>query len=298
MMDLNELQYFVQVAQARSFTAAAAHLGVPKSSVSRAIAGLEQRLGVRLIERTTRSMALTEAGEIYLERCRRVMEEAELADLSIGALQAVPRGRLRIGAPVAYARFMLGPRLAEFSRRYPELRVQLQITAAESTPQQANLDVLIRPGPLEDSALLARPLATIHLGLYASPAYLKGKKPPETPSDLSQFDALLTACGPLGQPAEHATWRLHRGKETQEVRMQARLSVPDPSINLQLALDGAGVAILARHGAQQAVAKKQLMRVLPAWEPDPVELFALYPARLNSSPKVRALLEFLRDGAG
>ena len=296
MIDLNELQYFVQVSQARSFTAAAAHFGVPKSSVSRAIAGLEQRLGVRLIERTTRSMALTEAGEIYLERCRRVIEEAELADLSIGAMQAVPRGRLRIGAPVAFARFMLGPRLAEFARRYPELRVQLQITAGESTPQQANLDVLIRPGPLEDSSLLARPLATIPLGLYASPSYLKHCKLPKTPVDLSRLDALITACGPLGQPAEHTVWRLQRGNDTQEVRVEARLSVPDPTINHQLALDGAGVAILARHGAEKEVAKKRLVRVLPAWEPEPVELFALYPARLNSSPKVRALLEFLRDG--
>ncbi|MBT2118363.1 LysR family transcriptional regulator [Dyella sp. LX-66] len=294
MIDLNELQYFVQVAQARSFTAAGAHFGVPKSSVSRAIAALEQRLGVRLIERTTRSMALTEAGEIYLERCRRVVEEAELADLSIGSMQAAPRGRLRIGAPIAFARFMLGPRLAEFSRRWPELRVQLQITAGESTPQQANLDVLIRPGPLEDSSLLARPLATIRLGLYASPAYLKGRKAPKTPADLSQLDALITACGPLGQPAEQTMWRLHRGKEVQEVRVEARLSVPDPTINHQLALDGAGVAILAQHGAAQALAKKQLVRVLPAWEPEPVELFALYPARLNASPKVRALLEFLR----
>lgn len=295
MIDLNELQYFVQVSRARSFTAAAAHFGVPKSSVSRAIAGLEQRLGVRLIERTTRSVALTEAGEIYLERCRRVIEEAELADLSIGSMQAVPRGRLRIGAPVAYARFMLGPRLAEFSRRYPELHVQLQITSTEATPQQADLDVLIRPGPLEDSSLLARPLATIQLGLYASPAYFKGRKLPKTPADLSEIDALITACGPSGKPAEHTLWRLHRGKDTQEVRVQARLSVPDPTINHQLALDGAGVAILARHGAAQAVAKKQLVRVLPAWAPEPVELFALYPARLNSSPKVRALLEFLRD---
>jgi len=295
MIDLNELQYFVQVAQARSFTAAAAHFGVPKSSVSRAIAALEQRLGVRLIERTTRSVALTEAGEIYLERCRRVIEEAELADLSIGAMQAVPRGRLRIGAPVAYARFMLGPRLAEFARRYPELRVQMQITAVELTPQQANLDVLIRPGPLEDSSLLARPLATIELGLYASPSYLKGRKLPKTPADLSGLEALITACGPSGQPAEHAIWRLHRGKEAQEVRVEARLSVPDPTINHQLALDGGGVAVLARHGAAQAVAKKQLVRLLPAWEPEPVKLFALYPARLNSSPKVRALMEFLRE---
>lgn len=295
MIDLNELQYFVQVSQTRSFTAAASHFGVPKSSVSRAIAGLERRLGVRLIERTTRSMSLTEAGQIYLDRCQRVMEEAELADLSIGALQAVPRGRLRVGAPVAYARFMLAPRLPAFTRRYPELRVQVQITSGELTPQQAGLDVLIRPGPLEDSALLARPLATIHLGIYASPAYLKGRKLPKTPADLPPFDAVITTCGPHGKPAENATWRLRRGTETQEVHIDARISVPDPSINMQLTLDGAGISILSRHAAELEVAKKRLVRLLPAWEPEPVRLYAVYPARLNASPKVRALVEFLRE---
>ena len=295
MIDLNELQYFVQVSRARSFTAAADHFGVPKSSVSRAIAALEQRLGVRLIERTTRSVSLTEAGEIYFDRCQRVIEEAELADLSIGTLHATPRGRLRIGAPVAYARFMLAPRLPAFVRRYPELRVQVQMTNGELTPQQAGLDVLIRPGPLEDSSLHARPLARIDLGVYASPAYLKGRKLPKTPAELRQFDALIVACGPQGQPAEQATWRLRRGKEQQEVRVEARLSVPDPTINLQLTMDGAGVAILSRHAAEKAVAKKRLVRLLPAWEPQPVELFALYPARLNSSPKVRALMDFLRE---
>jgi DNA-binding transcriptional LysR family regulator len=298
MIDLNELQYFVQVSRARSFTAAAAHFGVPKSSVSRAIAGLERRLGVRLIERTTRSVSLTEAGEIYLDRCQRVIEEAELADLSIGAMHATPRGRLRIGAPVAFARFMLAPRLPAFVRRYPDLRVQLQMTSGELTPQQANLDVLIRPGPLEDSSLLARPVATIRLGVYASPAYLKGRKLPRTPAELSQYDALIVACGPHGQPAEHATWRLRRGTDTQEVRVEARISVPDPTINLQLTLDGAGVTILSRHAADKEVAKKRLVRLLPAWEPEPVELFALYPARLHSSPKVRALVEFLREERG
>ena len=298
MIDLNELQYFVQVSRARSFTAAADHFGVPKSSVSRAIAGLEERLGVRLIERTTRSVSLTEAGEIYFDRCQRVIEEAELADLSIGAMHAVPRGRLRIGAPVAFARFMLAPRLPEFVRRYPELRLQVQMTGGELTPQQANLDVLIRPGPLEDSSLLARPLATIHLGVYASPAYLKGRKLPKTPADLRQLDALVIACGPHGQPAEHATWRLRRGADTQEVRVEARISVPDPTINLQLAVGGAGVTILSRHAAEKEVARKRLVRLLPAWEPESVQLFALYPAKLNSSPKVRALIEFLREDRG
>src|SRR5215470_17794899 len=148
MTDLNELQFFVHVSQTQSFTLAARHLGVPKSSVSRAIARLEGRLGVRLVERTTRSVALTEAGEIYLDRCRRVLDEAEQADLAVGALLATPRGRLRVGAPVMFARAILGPALGEFLARYPELRVNLQLLGGGAVPREEDLDVVVRAGPL------------------------------------------------------------------------------------------------------------------------------------------------------
>ena len=121
MTNLNELQFFVQVSESQSFTKAAKRLGVPKSSVSRAILKLENRLGVRLVERTTRRVALTEVGELYLSRCRRVIDEAEQADLAVGAMQAKPRGTLRVGAPVAFARSILGPRMGEFLALYPQM---------------------------------------------------------------------------------------------------------------------------------------------------------------------------------
>jgi DNA-binding transcriptional LysR family regulator len=295
MIDLNELQFFVQVSQVQSFTRAAKHFGVPKSTVSRAIASLEGRLGVRLVERTTRRVALTEAGELYLERCQRMLEEAEQADLLIGALQAKPRGRLRVGAPVAFARSILGPILGDFVALYPELRLHLQLLGGEVSPRERALDLVIRPGPLEDSGLLVKPLMQIRLGAYASPGYLENRDVPDSPAALRQLSCITASCGVLGEAGDSAIWRLRRGADVQEVRVESRVSVADPVINYQLAVAGAGVALLSQSVARADLERGRLVRLLPDWEPDPVELHAVYPSRLNSSPKVRVFLQFLRE---
>jgi DNA-binding transcriptional LysR family regulator len=295
MTDLNELQFFTQVARAQSFTVAAKRLGVPKSSVSRAISRLEARLGMRLVQRTTRNVSLTEAGEIYLDRCERVLEEAEQADLAIGALLAKPRGRLRVGAPASFARLILGPVLGEFLSRCPELRLSLQLLGADTSAREGSLDLLIRPGPLEDSGLLMKPLMRIRLGAYASPRYVERCGTPASPADLRQHSCITTSCGTLGEPGDSATWRLHRGAEVKEVRVESRVAAPDPTINHQLAAAGVGIALLPLAVARADVEQHRLVRLLPEWEPDPVELFALYSARLSTSPKVRVFLEFLRE---
>jgi DNA-binding transcriptional LysR family regulator len=295
MPDLNELQLFVKVAQSQSFTVAARGLGIPKSSVSRAVGRLEGRLGVRLIERTTRKVALTEAGELYLDRCRRVLDEAEQADLAVGALAAQPRGILRVGAPVMFVRAIIGPSLSEFLAAYPEVRVHLKILGPDSPAREGRLDLTICPGPLQDSGLLMKPIMRIRLGVYASPSYLNGRTLPESPADLRTLDCMTANCGAHGAPADCAVWRLRRGAESREVKIEARVSVPDPAVNHQLALSGAGVSLLSQNLAQPDIEHGRLVRLLPEWEPEPVELHALYPERLAASPKVRAFLQFLRD---
>jgi DNA-binding transcriptional LysR family regulator len=298
MNNLNELQFFVHVSQTQSFTKAAKRLGVPKSTVSRAIRRLEERLGVRLVERTTRRVALTEVGELYLNRCRRVMEEAQQADLAVGALQGKPRGTLRVGAPMAFARSILGPRMGEFLAMYPEMRVHLQLPNGDESPSEGSLDVVIRSGALEDSGLLVKPLMRIRLGAYASPGYLASRKVPATLADLVELSCITTSCDTRGEPGDFTTWRLRREGELREVRVDVRVSVPDPTINHQLALAGAGVALLAQSVVREDVDQGRLVRVLPDWEPEPVELHALYPSRLDSSPKVRVFLQFLRERFG
>jgi DNA-binding transcriptional LysR family regulator len=297
--DLNELQFFVQVARAQSFTAAAERLGAPKSSVSRAIHRLETRLGVRLLERTTRRVTVTEAGQIYLEHCQRVLDEAEQADLAVGALLGRPRGVLRVAVPVAFARWVLGPALGAFLTSYPELRLQLQLLDIETTIREGDLDVLIRAGPLESSGLLARPLLKIRLGVYASPAYLEQHVLPDSPSDLYRHSCLTTRCGgALTGHGDSTAWRLRRGSELQEVRIESRAQLPDPMINHQLALAGVGVALLAQRSVAADLAQGRLVRLLPDWEPEPIDLHALYASPLHSSPKVRVFLHFLRERLG
>jgi DNA-binding transcriptional LysR family regulator len=297
MTDLNELNVFVEVSRAQSFTSAAKRLGVPKSSVSRSIARLEERLGVRLVERTTRKVALTEAGALYFDRCQRVIDEVEQADLAIGALQATPRGRLRVGAPVTFARAILAPILGDFLALYPEVRLHLRMTAGtgDAPVREGQHDVVIHPGPLEDSALLAKPLMRIRLGVYASPAYLEGRLLPDSPAALRDHACITTSCGgEMGMPADSTAWRLRRGEEVQEVRIDARVAIPDPVINRQLAAAGVGVALLSHRMVRADVERGKLVRLLPDWEPEPIEFHALYPSRLSASPKVRAFVQFVR----
>jgi len=294
-VDLNELQVFAQVSQSLSFTQAAKQLGLPKSAVSRAVSSLERRLGVQLIERTTRKVTLTEVGRVYLGRCQRVMEEAEQADLAIGAMLAKPRGKLRIGAPVAFARFVLGPLLNEFLALYPELRVHIELLGSNASVGDTDLDMVIRAGPIEDSNLLIKPLMRIRLGAYASPAFLERCRRPETPAELRQLACIVTSCGPRGEPGDFATWKLQRNTETREVNVDAHVSVPDPSVHRQLALAGVGIALLGQAEVVNDLKEKKLVRLLPEWEPEPIELYALYASRLSASPKVRVMLEFLSD---
>jgi DNA-binding transcriptional LysR family regulator len=295
MAGLNEIEFFVLVAQTRSFTLTAKRLRVPKSSVSRAIGRLEERLGVQLIERTTRSVRLTEIGGVYLTHCQRVMEEAEQADLAVGAMLAKPRGKLRIGTPVAFARFVLGPLMNEFLAMYPELRVHIELFSGSARSQEEGLDLVVRAGPIEDSGWLVRPLMRVQLGIYASTAFLKRYKRPESPSELRQFPCIVTSCGPQGEAEDFAMWRLRRNSEVREINVDARISVPDPSVHRQLAVAGAGLAMLGQAEVVKDLKERRLVRLLPEWEPEPIELYALYPSRLSASPKVRALLEFLRE---
>lgn len=293
MTDLNELQYFSLVAQLRSFTLAAERLKVPKSSVSRAISRLEQRLDVQLIQRTTRKVQLTEAGRLYLTHCKRAIEEAELGEIAIGAMMATPKGTLRIGTHIGFARFVLQPLLNEFLLLYPEVNVHIDLLQTKERQSDEGLDLVVRTGPLEDSGWLVNPLMQVRFGLYASPALLRRYGRPESPADLRQYPCIVSNCSPLDLPDGSGKWCLQREREIREVQVTARVAVPDPSMHHQLALAGVGIAMLGQAEVVQDLKERRLVRLLPDWEPDAIPLYALHPSRLAASPKVRALLEFL-----
>jgi DNA-binding transcriptional LysR family regulator len=295
-LDLNEIQFFARVAEDRSFTEAARRLRVPKSTVSRAVRQLEHRLGVRLLERTTRRVSLTEVGEIYLNHCRRVMDEAEEAERSVGNMLARPRGLLRVGVPAPFARYVLAPILGEFLALYPEVQIDLQLLISTALPRDLSLDVVVSAGLGGDSDWLVRWLMRVRQGIYASPDFLARHGRPEVPANLRTLPCVTTSCDRVGgEPTSATTWHLHRGEEAAEVKMEARVTVADPEINRQLTLAGAGIAALS-HGLVRAdVEAGRLVRLLPEWELDPIEVYAYYPSRLSASPKVRALLEFLKE---
>ncbi len=288
MRDLNEMGFFVEVARSLSFTAAAHRLGVPKSAVSRSITSLERRLGVRLLERTTRRVALTEVGETYLRHCHRLVEEADDADAAISSIGAEPRGLLRVAANVTFARTVLAPALGDFLNRYPELRLALHLEGNNVDPIQANVDVAIHVGPVADSGLVVKRLAVGQLGIYASRAYLKRRGVPTAPDDLRDHDCAAVAESGLG-----STWTLHRQEETVRVRLKPRLIVRDPVLHMEAALSGAAIVSLPGFLALTAVADGRLVRILPEWEPEPMQIYALYGSRLGMTPKLRAFLEFL-----
>ncbi len=288
--DLNDMSYFAEVARSLSFTSAAQRLGVPKSSVSRSITSLERRLGVRLLERTTRRVALTEVGETYLRHCHRLVEEADEADAAISSLGAEPRGLLRVAANVTFARTVLAAGLGEFLTRYPELRLSLRLEGVNVDPIQANVDVAIHVGPAVDSGLVVRRLAVGRLGIYASCDYIARRGVPDSPEQLQEHD-----CAAVADSGDGSVWVLHRQGETVRVRLKPRLMVRDPVLQMQAALSGAAIAALPGFLALAEVAAGRLVRILPEWEPQPMEIYALYGSRLGMTPKLRAFLDFVTE---
>jgi DNA-binding transcriptional LysR family regulator len=176
---------------------------------------------------------------------------------------------------------------------YPELRLQLQMHNGDGPSRDRNVDLSIWGGPLDDSGFLVKSIMRIGLGTYASPSYLENRETPGSPADLHRHSC-ISKCGMFGEQGDSATWRLRRGDKVQEIRIASRISLPDPTTHHQLAVGGVGVALLSQSLAQVDVEKGRLVRLLPEWEPDPVELYAVYPSRLNSSPKVRAFVQFLQ----
>jgi len=294
MTDLNELQIFAAIAQTMSFTRAAEGLGISKAAVSRALVSLEARLGARLFERTSRQLALTEAGETYLRHARAAMEQAEQADAAVASLNEQPRGTLRVVMPVTLARAFVAPRLAAFLRDYPDLRIEIVLRGGQIDPIAQRVDVAFQTArPNTDAQTIQRRLATAPLGIYASPEYLARAGVLESPADLRQHSCLTITTSHQG-----VTWVLHKGSSIEEVRLHGRATVGDPGILAQLCHDGAGVAILPEWIVRETAQSRFLVRVLPEWTPAPIELYMLYPTRLSMTPKLRALLKFMETAGG
>jgi DNA-binding transcriptional LysR family regulator len=286
--DLNEIRVFARVVQSRSFTAAARDLQMPKSTVSRKVTDLEERLGVRLLQRTTRTLGLTDEGRTYYDFCARIIGEVDEAELAVGRLRGVPRGLLRVTTPLNFA--FMGTILADFAKKHPEVTLDVVSTDRRVGLVEEGFDVAVRAGPLADSTLIARPLATIRRIAVASAGYLKKRGRPRQPADLAQHDCLVFGAG-----ESPTTWRLEKGAVSVDVSVKPSLVINDFDVLLEAALAGLGVAMLPVFRCVGLVRERRIEHVLKEWCSPRAAIHAVYPSTRLLSPKVKAFVDHLQE---
>lgn len=288
--DLNALQVFAKVVQGSSFTSAARALGMPKSTVSQRVAELEARLGVRMLQRTTRRLGLTDAGRIYYDRCAEILAAIEHADRAVTSMQESPRGLLRMTVPASTQ--FLGPVFSDFLARNTGIQLDVSFTDRVVDLVEESFDLAIRVGALSDSTLVARNLGAVQFVLVASPRYLKKRGRPRSPAELAKHDCLVLSVG-----AQSRVWRLTQGDDAQEVVLSPKLSANDLDVVQTSALDGIGVARLPAFRCIEDLRAKHLERVLLTWSLPPQPVHAVYPSGRHLSPKVKAMIEHLQQRA-
>jgi DNA-binding transcriptional LysR family regulator len=292
VQDLNDLYFYVQAVEHGGFAPAGRALGMPKSRLSRRIAVLEERLGVRLIQRSTRRFTMTEIGRTYYEHCKAMLMEAEAAQEAVELTRAEPRGTVRVTCPVALLHAHVGDMLARFMAAHPQVIVHLEATNRRVDPVGDAVDVSIRvrPAPLQDSDLVIRVLAERRQCLVASSALVEGQRElPRAPADLADLPSLA-----LGATQAEYAWTLFGPDGAQAVvRHRPRLVTGDMIALRAAALAGVGIGQLPVMMVREQLNRGQLVRLLPDWAPRAELLHVVFPSRRGVLPAVRALIEFL-----
>ncbi len=285
---LASMAAFVKAADSGSFASAAAALGISPQMVAKHVTFLEARLGVGLLNRTTRRQSLTPIGEAYLERCRIVLAEAEAADeLGQGAALA-PRGKLRINAPVSFGSQTLTPMITHYLDRCRDVEIDLVLSDRYVDLVDEGFEIVFRIGALSDSSLLARALTPWLQVACASPSYLRARGVPVTPADLTRHECIGFAHWP--KPAA-AVWRFTRGAELFEATIVTRLRMNNGRALLNAALEGFGIVMVAEDVARADLAAGRLVRVLPGFDPLPQPMHVLYLQDRRQTPKLRSFIE-------
>lgn len=285
--DANDLLIYARVVECGSFSRAAERLALPKSTVSRRVAALEDRLGERLLIRSTRRLQVTEFGEILLEHARQVAEEVDAVKAAIEHRQARPSGRLRVSMPSDFASLLLTEMLHAFSRLHPAVTLELDLSQRRVDIVGEKFDLAVRMGALPDDSLLAaRRIARFSFGLYAAPRYLSERGVPAVPADLAGHDTLCL-------PGELGGWPMSKGRQTQEIRPNARIVINSPQLLINLACDGAGITAVPDYFARRYVQRGELQRVLADWQLPPHPAWVVFPGRRLMPAKSRAFIEML-----
>ena len=289
VLDLNDLRVFERVAALSGFSAAGRALSLPKSTVSRSVRRLEAELGTRLLQRNSRDVMLTEAGKLMLQRCQGIVGRIEDALRDVEALAAHPRGRLTVGAGVAFGANILGDLMPTFLRRYPDISVVLTLATAPDQLDADHLDVAIRIGTLPPSSAVARRLGRLSRHLCAAPSYLERRGAPRHPEDLREHDVIELP----GHDGRVRPWRLARGADVFNLERRPRVEVNDVLTLHRLVLGGAGVGCLSGYLYGPDILAERLVGVLPGWSLDPLDVHVTFPSRRDLAPSVRAFIDFM-----
>ena len=284
---LHDMALFVEVARTGNFSRASTKLGVPGATLSRRIAAMERQFGVRLLDRTTRKVALSDAGQRYFERCAHLVDEARLAQEALSETVNRPVGHVRVSMPVDLGLTFIGPLLPDFARQYPGISLDLDLSPRFSDLVAEHVDVAIRLGEVAGDQLVVRRLGSIEQFLFASPDYLALHGHPEQPADLVEHACITTAST---QQASH--WRLQCDGRAMAVQVRGHFAINNPGLIRLLAERGMGIAGLSNKLAREAVSAERLVRVLPGWSFKPIAVNAVMATRMQAA-SVRALVEFL-----
>jgi len=286
---LSDLAFFSLVVKHGNLSATARELGLTPPAVSTRLAKLEQRLGVRLLNRTTRRVSVTQEGELYLAEGARILTDLEALERSVSSARARPQGLLRLNARSAPAPPPPAPAVSPSPRQYPEVEVQMRLTDRPLNLIEEGFDVAVRFGDLPDARLTARKIASNRRLLCASPRYLEIHGEPRAPGDLQRHRCIVVRENDVA----YGTWRLESGQRAETVKVRGPLSSNDGQSALEWALDGHGIVMRSEWETAEHLRAGRLRAVLADWRTPPADIHALYPERLNLPAKTIAFVEFL-----
>jgi DNA-binding transcriptional LysR family regulator len=293
-----DLGFFSVLAGAGSLSAAARELGVTTPAVSKHLAQMEARLGVSLLNRTTRRMSLTPEGELYLEHARRILGEIDDMEQLLGASKAVPKGLLRVNATLGFGRGYVAPVISRYARKYPQVEVQLQLSVNPPPLTDDSFDVCIRFGAPPDTRVIAKYIAPNRRLLCASPAYLAKHGMPKVPHDLTRHNCIGIRQGEEG----YGVWRLSSGRgksvKTEAIKTRGTLTTNDGEIAVNWALEGHGILMRAEWDIERYLRNGRLVQVLPQFYTPDADIYAVYPQRHQMAARVRAFVEFVMGALG
>lgn len=290
MLDFGDLTVFTRVVETASFTRAGEQLGLPKSSVSRRIARLEQHLETQLLRRNTRAVTVTEDGALFFQYCLRSIGVLRDGERALQSQQRYPQGIIRIVVPHALSQNLLGPLLAEFLAQYPDVRLLTVVSDEGAAMLKSGFDIAVEVGPLADSGLTAAKLGSAECGLFCAHELAERMGMPQHHVELPRFDLLA-----LGGMDRRHRWQLHRGDDEATVDFAARLTTNDLSLLRQATLAGLGIASLPGFLCKADLAEGRLLEVLPGWQTSLLDFYALFADPKSVPVRVRTLIDFLVD---